>query len=139
MIRPVGPRPSRRGIAVVELAIILPLLVFLFLVVIDYCRLFYFSQIVTGCARNGALWAGDPYAPAHSLYPDLTSAAQSDAPSSMSGDLTVRNDPGSDSSGNYVRVTVTYPFKTLTQYPGIPNTITVTRTVQTRLAPAAPQ
>ena len=51
MIRPIPPRAARRGAAVVELAVILPLLVFLFLVVVDYCRLFYFSQVVTGCAR----------------------------------------------------------------------------------------
>jgi Flp pilus assembly protein TadG len=138
MIRNVRPHPRRRGAGVVELAVVLPLLFFLFLVVVDYCRLFYFSQIVTGCARNGALWASDPYAPSRTLYPDVTTAARSDAPASMSGQFTVTPDSGSDTSGNYVRVTVSYPFKTLTHYPGIPNTVTLTRTVQTRLAPAAP-
>ena len=54
--------PRRRGAAVVELALLLPFLTFLLLITIDYCRLFYYSQVVTNCARNGAVFASDPFA-----------------------------------------------------------------------------
>jgi Flp pilus assembly protein TadG len=128
----------RRGVAVVELAIVLPLVVFLFLIAVDYCRLFYFSQIVTNCARNGALYACDAYSPWHAIYPDVTTAAKADASPSMSSDLTVTSSTGTDTSGPFVTVTVSYPFTTLTSYPGIPTQVTLTRTVQMRQAPAAP-
>jgi Flp pilus assembly protein TadG len=129
---------NRRGVAVAEFAIILPIVVFLFLIAVDYCRLFYYSQIVTNCARNGAIYASDTFSAWHAIYPDLTTAAKDDAPPSIQSDLTVTSTTGSDSLGNYVDVTVSYPFTTLTSYPGIPQLITITRTVRTRMAPAAP-
>ena len=49
--------PARRGVAAVELAIVLPFLCFLLIVAIDYARIFYFSLTVANCARNGALYA----------------------------------------------------------------------------------
>jgi Flp pilus assembly protein TadG len=132
-----GTVQPRRGAAVVELALVLPLLIFLFLVVVDYCRIYYFSQIVENCARNGALYAGDPYSAQHQVYADVTAAAKADA-GSYASDVTVTTAYSTDTSGSQVSVTVTYPFSTLTSYPGIPKNVTLTRTVQTRVAPAAP-
>ena len=44
-----------------------------------------------------------------------------------------------DASGNpYVSVTVTYPFRTISNFPGFPNPITITRTIQMRVAPTVP-
>ncbi len=114
------------------------MLAFLFLIAVDYCRIFYFSQIVANCARNGALYEGDPYAPSRSLYTDYDAAARADAPSPMNSELKVSKTTGSDSYGNYVRVTVTYTFTSITKYPGIPSSVNVTQTVQTRVADAAP-
>lgn len=128
----------RRGAAVVEVAIVLPLLVFLFLVAVDYCRLFNASQVVTNCSRNGAIWSSDPYSAVRTLYPNVETAAKADADPAMRGSLTVTSATGTDTSGDYVRVTVSYPFKTLTSYPGLPTQVVITRTVQTRLAPATP-
>src|SRR5204863_18342 len=55
-------RRSRRGVAVVELAVLLPLLVMIFLITVDFARVFYFSLTLTNCARAGALYACDPVA-----------------------------------------------------------------------------
>jgi Flp pilus assembly protein TadG len=49
----------RRGTASVELAILLPFLTFIFLIAVNFARVFYFSQIIENCARNGALYASD--------------------------------------------------------------------------------
>ena len=54
-------RPApRRGGAAAELALLLPVLSFILIVAIDFCRLFYAYNVITNCARNGALWASDP-------------------------------------------------------------------------------
>jgi len=55
------------------------------------------------------------------------------------GDSAVSSTNGTDSSGNpYVEVTVVYPFTTISNYPGLPNPINLTRTVRMRVAPATP-
>ncbi len=51
---------GRRGVAVVELAVLLPLLVFLFVVTVDFARVYYFSLTLQNCARAGAMYASDP-------------------------------------------------------------------------------
>ena len=55
-MRRLTPR-QRRGAAAYELAILLPFLALMFAVGADYCRIFYYSQTVTGCAHAGALYA----------------------------------------------------------------------------------
>jgi len=122
----------------VELALLLPFLAFLLLIAVDYCRLFYYSQVVTNCARNGGLYASDPITAAMSPYPDLDTAAKADASPDIRSQLNVTSQTGTDSDGNYAQVTVTYPFTTITNYPGIPSSVTITRTVQVRVAPATP-
>ena len=46
--------------------------------------------------------------------------------------LSVTSTSGTDTQGSYARVTVSYPFDTITAYPGIPAHVTLTRTVQVR-------
>ena len=128
----------RDGSAATEMALLLPMLGMLFLFTIDFARLYYHYSIVTNCARNGALYGSDPTAAAESQYSDITSAALADA-SDLSPTPTVNSTNGTDSSGNpYVQVTVTYPFTTISNYPGLSNPINLTRTVQMRVAPATP-
>jgi len=129
----------RRGVAAVELALVLPFLGFMFVVAVDFCRVFYFSQVVTTCARNGALYVSDPDGPTQSHYASLTAAAQGDADPSVASQLTVTSTSGTDAIGAYTRVTVSYPFTSLTRYPGIPQTLTLTRTALVRPAPAIPK
>jgi Flp pilus assembly protein TadG len=126
---------SRPGTAAVELAVLLPLLAFMFVIAVDWARILYFSQVVENCARQGALYASDPKAPANNLYASVQAAALADA-SNLSPLPTVTSATGSDAAGNsYVTVTVTWTFRTITNFPGVPNLTNLTRTVQMRLAP----
>lgn len=130
----------RRGSSAVELALLLPLLGLLLLIVVDFARLYYHYTIITNCARNGALYGSDPTATAESPYSSLTAAAQADAQNNNFSPLpSVSSTNSTDSSGNpYVEVTVSYPFQTISNYPGLSNPINLSRTVRMRVAPATP-
>jgi Flp pilus assembly protein TadG len=137
-LAPAASRRTRLGSAAVELALLLPILGLLLLITVDFARLYYHYSIVTNCARNGALYGGDPTAAQNSPYANLTAAALADA-ANLSPQPTVSSANGTDSSGNpYVTVTVVYPFTTISNYPGLSNPINLTRTVQMRVAPATP-
>jgi Flp pilus assembly protein TadG len=129
-------RGPRRASASVELALIAPPLLFLCLVGGDYARLFYHAQVVAGCARNGAIYGCiDPTHAANTS--GISSAALADAPD-LSPAPTVTSNTGTDADGDYVEVTATYTFHTVTNYPGIPTTTTLSRTVRMRVAPVVP-
>jgi Flp pilus assembly protein TadG len=126
---------GRSAAAAVELAILLPFLAFLFVIAVDFARVFYYSQIVENCARNGALYASDPKAPNHHLYSSVQDAALADA-GDLSPQPTVTSASGIDAAGNaYVQCTVSWQFQTITTYPGVPSTVNLTNTVQMRHAP----
>src|SRR5690348_10075006 len=67
--------PGRRAAAAVELAILLPTLVLLFVIAMDFCRVFYYYSVVTSCARNGAVYATDPTSAASSPYYTTTNGS----------------------------------------------------------------
>jgi Flp pilus assembly protein TadG len=124
----------RRGVAAVELAILLPFLAFIFIAAVDFGRIFYYSQVIDNCARQGALYASDPHAPAANLYSTVQDAALADA-SGLSPQPSVTTANGTDAAGNaYVAVTVTWQFQTIANYPGIPSTTNLSRTVQMRVS-----
>jgi Flp pilus assembly protein TadG len=138
MVRKV--RQGRRGAAAVELALLLPFLVFIFAIAVDWSRVIYYTVTINNCARNGALWLSDPYATTISPYATLTAAALADAPN-LNPQPTVTTPPvsGVDVNGYaYVECTVSYPFQTLTNIPGVPTTTTITRTVRMYTAPQTP-
>jgi Flp pilus assembly protein TadG len=135
---PLPPRQRRRAAAAVELALVLPLLVFLFVLTVDYARLFYYTQTLDNCARNGALYACDAYAATQSPYASVNDAALADAPDSFRSQLTVTSSTATTSAGQEVVVTVGYTFTTMTQYPGVPTQMNLTRTVRMRVVPASP-
>ena len=132
------PRRANRGrkaTAAVELAVLLPFLAFLFVIAVDFARIFYYSQIIQNCAKQGALWSSDEKANSQNLYPDVTSAAVADAPD-LSPTPTATETFGTDAAGHpYVTVTVTWAFQTITNFPGVPNNVTLTRSVQMRMVP----
>jgi Flp pilus assembly protein TadG len=139
MSKPRSPgRAPRRGAATVELALLLPFLVFMFVVAIDYCRVFYLTQIVNNCARNGAVYLTDPVGASQSPYANVTAAAVADAPVNLQTQMTVTTTTSTDSTGTYTAVTVTCPFTTLTGYPGLPSQVTISRTCVARIAPIVP-
>jgi Flp pilus assembly protein TadG len=128
----------RRGVAAVELAILLPFLAFVFVVAVDWCRIFYFTVTLDNCARNGALNAFDSYALARSPYSSSSAAALADA-ANLSPPPTVTTSSGVDGYGQaYAECTVTYTYETLTNFPGVPRDTVITRTVRVYKAPQVP-
>jgi Flp pilus assembly protein TadG len=122
------------------MALLLPLLAFLCILAVDFARIFYFSLTVANCARNGAVYASDAYVREESPYQSVEEAALADASNLTNPAPTVSSTTGADVNGNpYAEVTVTYPFSTITRFPGIPNTVTLSRTVRMSLAPPNPK
>ena len=65
----------RRGGAAAELALLLPLLVFVLIVAIDFCRLFFHYTTITNAARNGASGSATRLLTARSLPPSRPTPA----------------------------------------------------------------
>jgi hypothetical protein len=128
----------RQAAAAVELALLLPVLVFLLVISTDFARLFYPFETITNCARNGAMWMCDPVAQSTSKYATVDAAARADATNLDPSLLTISSTSGVGSDGNpYVQVTATYQFPLITTYLGF-NTQTLSRTVRMRTAQATP-
>lgn len=125
--------PLRRGAALVEFAVLLPLLVFLFLIAVDFCRLFHHHLTLVNCCRNGALWLSDPKNTCESPYQNVEEAALADAPN-IEPKPTITSAAGTDSEGPYVECTGSYEFTMVTGFFGF-NTVDLTRTVRCRVAP----
>jgi Flp pilus assembly protein TadG len=124
-------------VAVVELALMLPLLIFLFVITVDFARVFYFSVTLTNCARAGAMYAYDPTSAVESPFASVSDAALADA-TNLSPQPVITSQNGVDASGrSYVDVTASYPFTTVTSFPGVPN-IQLSRTVRMYIAPVTP-
>ena len=149
-------RPVRTGAQVVEFAVLLPFLAFMFVIAVDWARVFYYSIAVTNCARNGALYLSQqqsakttsaPYTDSGyvNLYVNaaspVTAAALADAPD-LTPAPTVTSATGSDSYGAYAEVTVSYPFQTVANFSvgnfAVPSSLNVTSTVRMYVPPESP-
>jgi Flp pilus assembly protein TadG len=129
--------PNRRGVATVELALVLPVLCVLFVVAVDFTRVFYFTITLTGVARNGALYASSGSAAA--LDDDAIKAhALMDATTLQVKRLSIKLVRDNDAFPTAVEVIVTYPFSTVTRFPGVPSEFTLKRSVRIRVAPDVP-
>ena len=153
----VRKRTVRKGAQVVELAILLPFIALMFVIAVDWARVFYYSIAVRNCARNGALYlsqqqsaktTSSPYTDSGyvNLYVNaaspVTAAALADAPD-LTPTPTVTSASGSDSHGSYVEVTVSYPFQTVTGFSvsffNVPSSTNVTSTVRMYVPPESPK
>ena len=124
----------RSGAAAVEFAFLLPLLMFLAVIAADWARLFYYTITIEACARNGAIWQSDADYRSKSPYATLQDAAMSEAPQ-LNATATVTPTAVTDATGAAAwQVKVEVPFKTITNFPGVPSSQTLTRTVQMRTA-----
>ena len=122
--------------AAVELAVLLPFLLFVFVVTLDFCRVSYYSVTVSNCARNGAVYGSADQTRARDTS-GIQAAAQADARFNLDPErLSVSS--STDAAASYVQVTVNYPFTTITQYPGIPRQMNLSRTVRMDVVPATP-
>ena len=146
----------RKGAQVVELAVLLPFLAFMFVIAVDWARIFYYSIAVTNCARNGALYLSQQQSAKTTSAPNtdsgyvnlyvnsaspVTAAALADAPD-LTPTPTVTSTSGSDGYGPYVEVTVSCPFQTVTNFSVgnflVPSSTNVTRTIRMYVPPESP-
>jgi Flp pilus assembly protein TadG len=133
----------QKGQAILELALMLPVLLLLAVGIIEFGRLAYFAIEVSNAARAGAQYGTQSLALA-SDSADITDAAQNDAPD-IGTNLNVTpvascgctataaiggTCPGSGCSYPLVYLTVTtqYDLSTIFHYPGIPRTFSLTGT-----------
>ena len=129
---------ARPGAALVELAVLLPLLAFLFVIGVDFARLFYHQLTITKCARCGAIY-GSRDEPSALDTAGIEKAALADA-TNLTPMPTVTSSTGLDESGfPCVRVKVQWKFDTVTRFPGVPTSMDLVRTVQMRIAPKNPK
>ena len=129
----------RRGAAVVEFAVCLPFLIFVFLMLLDYCRVFYGALTTGSCARNSSYQAADPTAAVESPYPTLQAAAYADGTNLPSSSLSFSTANGTDPSGNpTITTSVGYHFDTITNFPAFPASTNLTRSTMVRQAPPLP-
>lgn len=129
---------ARRGVAAVELAIVLPILLFFFLVALDFGRVYYGSLTSANSARNGALYESysrPAGAPQEFRYTSAKNAAAADA-SNLTFDP--NNDVSVTNSSGKVTVTVTHRFRTVTNYFNLPSPVSVPRKVVMREVPVVP-
>lgn len=128
----------RRGSAVVELAILLPLLALLFVIGIDFARVYYHQVTVTNAARSGAIFGSRDEVRAADVT-GIANAALDDA-KNLTPAPTVTSARTLDALGySCLNVTVTWKFNLVSGFPGVPSTVDVTKTVQMRIAPTVPK
>ncbi len=141
----IGSKARRRGGTAVEFALAAPLLGFILVGAIDFCRVFFAYTTITNAARNGAIWASDPFAngtvsPSQSPYGSVQAAAIADA-NNLTPALTTSNvtqASGTDANGNAtVIVTVQYQFPLITSFMGLSN-VSLSRQVTMRVLPQTP-
>jgi Flp pilus assembly protein TadG len=142
---------SQRGAALVELAIALPLLVLILLATVDFARVFYSANELTNAARAGAQLgaasvanSGNPgliTAQVAAASPDIGAITVSAVPSCWCATDTGAFGPLTActttcvSPGHLVvsvKVTASKLFTTISPFPGIPNSLTISRSATMR-------
>lgn len=122
----------------VECAVVLPLLIILIAIAVDFARVYYNTQVIASCARVGALYVANPdvsdkteYASAEQLVLE-TAKNLSPAPTVSVVEYRTATPP-------YVEVTVSQKFSRICPFPlpSVPSEVVVTRKSRARLFPAA--
>ena len=133
---------GRSGAAAVELAVLAPCLALLFVITLDFARVFYYKLTLDNCARNGALFGSNLRSYQEKAwvnsYNDIIDATTADGqylnPPLSSSNVTTATGTGSDGNPN-VTVTIDYPFTPITPLPGLGSTLTLHAKASMRVAP----
>jgi Flp pilus assembly protein TadG len=134
-----GRTDRRRAAAIVEMAILLPFLALMFLVAVDFCRVFHTSQTIEGCAETAVLYACGAAQPPTGSDPISAAKAAAVADSAVLNPPLDPNRIAITVSGSVASVSVSYDFAPLVHYPGLPEILTITRTAQTSVFPQVGQ
>jgi Flp pilus assembly protein TadG len=112
---PARPRLGRRAAAVVEFAVVVPVLILLIFGMIEFARLMMVEQVLTNGARVGARKASLP----GTTSSDVTTAVSSYMTNSgLSGfTTTVSPDPSTANPYDSITVTVSIPFNNVSWLP----------------------
>ncbi len=109
----------------------------MFVIALDYCRVFYASQTIQNCAWAGAMYASGASNSNPGASPSedpVVNAALAEGvslnPPMQSSNVTV------STSGGQSTVTVTYDFPFLLRWPGLSSSLTITRSVTMTVMPA---
>jgi len=148
-----GSKQRRQsGIAATELAMVLPFLCFIFAITVDFSRIFYYTISLQYAARDGCYYASNypglyDFDDSTDQTTNITNAALGES-SNISPLPTVATTYDSTYNGAYtsttasstgfVQVKVTYTFHTITNFPGVPSTTTINRSVRMAMAPVTP-
>lgn len=131
-----GHRSDRRGLAAVELALVLPLLLLVFAAAVDCAHVYYRSQVVVNCARVGAAFAANPDVSDLTPYATAESAALASAADLRPAPTVAVTEGGTGMYDRYVDVTVTYPYSLVLPWTGM-SQVTLRSTARARMYPAA--
>jgi Flp pilus assembly protein TadG len=131
-------RSSRPGATVVEFAVLLPLLAFLFVAGVDFARVYFQMITLNHAASSGAIWGARDEVRAANTE-GIKQAALADC-TDLDPPPTVTSVKGVDGLNHpYLEVTVSWTFTTVSSFPLVPNTVVLSRTVQMRIAPTQPK
>ena len=129
----------RRGVAAVELALILPVLITIVLGCVDFGRFAHTHIAVTNAARVGAAYgAVTPVTPntQNTWEEKLRERVVAEMGDGFNPELIVVDPPVITIEADNlrrVRVQVSYPFQMLVDWPLLPGSITLTRAVEMRV------
>ena len=130
-------RQRREGAALIELVLVLPLLSFILVASTDFARIFHDYIVITDGARNGALYASQNSTQAASAYQaGITAAALADSAGFSPAPSVVITSGSLGPDNNYVDVTLSFTFKTISAFPGVPSSMVLSRKVRMRIPPA---
>ena len=130
-------RPKRRGAALVEAAIVLPVMIVLIGVAVDYSRIFYGNVTLNGASRNGGMYEFDPLNVSQSYYTDYANAGAADT-TNLSSKVTYAKSSTTTSGVTNVTISATTSFKTMSSWFILPATKSVTKTLVIHKAPLVP-
>jgi hypothetical protein len=117
---------------------VLPVLILLIGIAVDYSRIYFSTVTISGSARNGALYEFDPFNVKASNYTSYDTAAQADA-TDLGGNVSYSKSVSTSASGaKEIAVTVNTEFHTLSSWLVLPHDKNVGRTIVVRQAQLIP-
>jgi Flp pilus assembly protein TadG len=128
---------KRRGAALVEAAIVLPVIIMLIGIAADYSRIIYSSVTISGSARNGALYEFDPMNSLESNYTSYANCGSADA-TNLNNNLAMSESTAAVGTETDVTVTANTKFSTISSWLLLPKLTSVNRSIVVRKAQITP-